>query len=76
MATGGLQGAVLNAAKEVALDAFIEGRIGFLDMAAITEEVMDRMSGLPAAASMDDVFAADGEARERASALVLKSAAA
>ena len=76
MELGGLQGAVLNAAKEVALDAFIAGRIGFLDMAAITEEVMDRMSGMSAAASMDDVFAADAEARERSSALVLKSAAA
>jgi 1-deoxy-D-xylulose-5-phosphate reductoisomerase len=76
MEAGGLQGAVLNAAKEVALDAFIDGRLGFLDMAAITEEVMDRMAGLPAAASMDDVFAADAEARQRSSALVLKSAAA
>jgi 1-deoxy-D-xylulose-5-phosphate reductoisomerase len=76
MQAGGLQGAVLNAAKEVALDAFIEGRIGFLDMAAITETVMDRMAGVPAASSMDDVFAADAEARGRAEALVLESAAA
>jgi 1-deoxy-D-xylulose-5-phosphate reductoisomerase len=76
MEAGGLQGAVLNGAKEVALDAFIAGRIGFLDMAAITEAVMDRMAGLSAAASMDDVFAADAEARQRAAALVVKSAAA
>jgi len=76
MEAGGLQGAVLNAAKEVALEAFIEGRIGFLDMAAITEEVMDRMAGLPAASAMDDVFAADTEARARSSALVSESAAA
>ena len=76
MEAGGLQGAVLNAAKEVALEAFIEGRIGFLDMAAITEAVMDRMAGEPAASSMDDVFAADAEARGRAAALVLESAAA
>jgi 1-deoxy-D-xylulose-5-phosphate reductoisomerase len=33
-ATGGLAGAAFNAAKEVALDAFHRGRIGFLDMAA------------------------------------------
>ena len=76
MEAGGLQGAVLNAAKEVALEAFIEGRIGFLDMAVITEEVMDRMAGLPAATSMEEVFAADAEARERSSMLVLKRAAA
>jgi 1-deoxy-D-xylulose-5-phosphate reductoisomerase len=76
MEAGGLQGAVLNAAKEVALEAFIDGRIGFLDMAVITEEVMDRMAGMPAAASMDEVFAADAEARERSSMFVLKRAAA
>jgi 1-deoxy-D-xylulose-5-phosphate reductoisomerase len=76
MEAGGLQGAVLNAAKEVALEAFIDGRIGFLEMAAITEEVMDRMADLPAASSMDDVYAADAEARQRSSALVSKSAAA
>jgi hypothetical protein len=37
---------------------------------------MDRMAGMPAASSMDDVFAADAEARQRSSALVSKSAAA
>jgi 1-deoxy-D-xylulose-5-phosphate reductoisomerase len=76
MEAGGLQGAVLNAAKEVALEAFIDGRIGFLEMAAITEEVMDHMSGLLAASSMGDVYAADAEARQRSSALVSRSAAA
>jgi 1-deoxy-D-xylulose-5-phosphate reductoisomerase len=76
MEAGGLQGAVLNAAKEVALEAFIDSRIGFLEMAAITEEVMDRMADLPAASSMDDVYAADAEARQRSSTLVSKSAAA
>jgi len=76
MEAGGLQGAVLNGAKEVALDAFIEGRIGFLDMADITEAVMERLATLPPAASMDDVYAADGEARASAAALVAKRAAA
>jgi 1-deoxy-D-xylulose-5-phosphate reductoisomerase len=76
MEAGGLQGAVLNAAKEVALDAFIGGGLGFLDMAVITEAVMDRMAGHPPASSMDDVFAADQEARDRASVLVAERAAA
>ena len=76
MERGGLQGAVLNGAKEVALEAFIEGRIGFLEMAEITEVVMDRMAGLPAAASMEEVFAADQEARDRARRLIGTSAAA
>ena len=76
MDAGGLQGAVLNAAKEVALDAFIDGRIGFLDMAEIAEAVMDRMADTPAASEMNDVFAADAEARTRASVLISKNSAA
>ncbi|MGN7294869.1 1-deoxy-D-xylulose-5-phosphate reductoisomerase [Rhizobium sp. SAFR-030] len=66
MTRGGVQGAVLNGAKEVALDAFIAGETGFLTMAEITEAVMDELAHLPAAASMDDVFEADREARRLA----------
>jgi 1-deoxy-D-xylulose-5-phosphate reductoisomerase len=76
MVAGGSQGAVLNAAKEVALDAFIEGRLGFLDMAVITEAVMDRLSGLPAAGAMEDVFAIDAQARACAAELIRDRAAA
>ncbi|KUP92502.1 1-deoxy-D-xylulose 5-phosphate reductoisomerase [Tritonibacter horizontis] len=43
MARGGLCGAAFNGAKERALDHFIAGRIGFLDMAAITEHVLDQL---------------------------------
>ncbi|CAN7321341.1 1-deoxy-D-xylulose-5-phosphate reductoisomerase [Pararhizobium sp. LjRoot238] len=66
MERGGLQGAIMNAAEEVAFHAFVSGRIGFLDMADIAEVVMDRMTDLAPAVSMDDVFAADSEARARA----------
>ncbi|TPW31399.1 1-deoxy-D-xylulose-5-phosphate reductoisomerase [Martelella alba] len=66
MERGGLQGAVLNAAKEVALEAFIAGRCGFLEMAEITGKVMNAMQALPAAASIEDIYAADAEARRRA----------
>jgi len=76
MERGGLQGAVLNAAKEVALESFIDGRIGFLQMADITGMVMDNMAGLSAASSMEDVFASDAEARRQATALIDTSAAA
>ena len=38
---GGLAGAVFNAAKETALDAFLAGRIGFLDMAELVEHVLE-----------------------------------
>ncbi|WP_349436116.1 1-deoxy-D-xylulose-5-phosphate reductoisomerase [Pararhizobium sp. A13] len=66
MERGGLQGAIMNAAEEIAFHAFVSGRIGFLDMADIAEVVMDRMTDLAPAVSMDDVFAADSEARARA----------
>ena len=37
METGGKSGAVFNAAKEIALDGFIAGRIGFMDMAGVVD---------------------------------------
>ena len=70
MQAGGIQGAVLNGAKETALEAFIKGRIGFLAMAEIVERVMDRLADLPAAVTMDDVFAADEKARQTAAGLI------
>ncbi len=70
MQRGGLQGAVMNAAEEIAFQAFIASRIGFLDMAEIAEAVMERMTDIPPALSMDDVFAADGEARARAAEVI------
>ncbi|PTM96480.1 1-deoxy-D-xylulose-5-phosphate reductoisomerase [Mycoplana dimorpha] len=69
---GGLQGAVMNAAEEAAFHAFVAGRIGFLQMAEIAEEVMEAMAGWAAAVSMDDVFAADAEARHRAGEIIAK----
>ncbi len=67
MDEGGLSGAVFNAAKEEALDAFIEGRIGFMAMAGVVEAVLDRMSGdrslIHAAITLDNVRAADQMSR-------------
>jgi 1-deoxy-D-xylulose-5-phosphate reductoisomerase len=76
MNRGGLQGAILNAAKEVALEAFIEGRAAFLQMADIAENVMDAMVSAAPASSMDDVFEVDGEARRLAGSIIERSAAA
>ncbi|WEZ82283.1 1-deoxy-D-xylulose-5-phosphate reductoisomerase [Rhizobium sp. 32-5/1] len=70
MQRGGTQGAVLNGAKETALEAFIEGRTGFLKMADIVETVMDALCGLPAPRSMEDVFSADEKARQLAAGLI------
>lgn len=69
---GGVQGAVMNAAEEVAFDAFCAGRIGFLAMADVAEEVMEAMVAHPAAGSIEEVFEADAEARRRAAAIVSK----
>lgn len=44
MAAGGLAGAAFNAAKERALDGFIDGHIGFMDMAVVVERVLDMLS--------------------------------
>ena len=70
MAIGGLAGAVFNAAKEAALDQFIAGRIGFLDMAGLVERVLAEMSGCHGlgnvALSLDNVLSADAEARRLA----------
>ncbi|MFP3570067.1 1-deoxy-D-xylulose-5-phosphate reductoisomerase, partial [Paraburkholderia sp. SIMBA_030] len=67
-----LQGAVMNAAEEIAFHAFCDGRIGFLEMADIAERVMDMMTGHEAATTMEDVFAADDEARRRAGEIIVQ----
>lgn len=61
--------AVLNAANEVAVQAFLDRRIGFLDIAAIVAEVLSRL-GAPAVEDLSAVMAADQEARRVASALI------
>ncbi|NWK95745.1 1-deoxy-D-xylulose-5-phosphate reductoisomerase [Sphingobium lactosutens] len=59
---GGAAPAILNAANEVAVAAFLAGRIGFLDIAMIVEDVLDRYSA-PTPCAIDDVLAADAQAR-------------
>ena len=69
MEEGGLAGAVFTAAKESALDGFIAGRIGFLDMAAVVADVIEKMSGDglgKAAIALDTVAEADQMARDHA----------
>lgn len=74
MAAGGLAGTVFNAAKEVALDAFIAGQIGFLDMARVVERLLERFYATSdlgiRPGNLDMVFDADREARVLARALI------
>jgi 1-deoxy-D-xylulose-5-phosphate reductoisomerase len=64
----GLAGAAFNAAKEVALDRFLAGEIGFMDMAGVVEDTLDRLSAQislgNAAKTLEDVLAIDHLARQ------------
>jgi 1-deoxy-D-xylulose-5-phosphate reductoisomerase len=64
---GGGAPTILNAANEVAVAGFLAGRLGFLDIASVVDEVMQMLPS-PLIASLDDVLALDGDARRRATA--------
>ncbi|PUB19360.1 1-deoxy-D-xylulose-5-phosphate reductoisomerase [Yoonia sediminilitoris] len=70
MQEGGLSGAIFNAAKERALDGFIAGDIGFLDMAKVVAATMDKMSSFDGLQNveitLDSVLETDKLARVRA----------
>ena len=62
---GGILPAVMNAANEVAVNAFLEGKIGFLDIEKTVKAVYDDYSGVASADSLtiEDVLSYDREAR-------------
>jgi 1-deoxy-D-xylulose-5-phosphate reductoisomerase len=62
---GGTAPCVLNAADEVAVAAFLEGRIGFEAIGAAIERVLEEMPAVPLT-HFEDLFAVDAEARGRA----------
>jgi 1-deoxy-D-xylulose-5-phosphate reductoisomerase len=70
MAAGGMAGAAFNAAKEIALDRFIDGSIGFMAMAGVVEDTLDAISrdcGLGNAPTrLEDVLEMDHLARRTA----------
>jgi len=68
---GGAAPIVLNAANEIAVGAFLNGAIGFTDIAAIVEQTMDRSNSAPVG-SIDDVIEIDAAAREAARSLSKK----
>jgi 1-deoxy-D-xylulose-5-phosphate reductoisomerase len=63
---GGLTPVALNAANEVAVHAFLERRLNFPGIAAVIEQVVTRCTA-GAIGGLDDVLAADAEARRLAS---------
>lgn len=67
--TGGAAPTILNAANEVAVAAFLAGRIGFLDIARVVEETLQRLVQSPIGC-LDEVDQADADARRVATGLV------
>jgi len=75
---GGSAGSVLNAANEVAVEAFLARRIGFLAIAALVEATLSASPDLVASApvTVEGVLAVDSEARARAGGLLSRFALA
>ena len=69
---GGSAGTVLNAANEVAVEAYLAGRIGFLAIAALVEETLEANVGLAghSRGNVEDVLTVDTEARISAKSLL------
>ncbi len=72
---GGTSPAALNAANEVAVDAFLSGRLGFLGIPAIIEAVLDRHCSRPVA-DLQDALDADRWARREAESMMARVAMA
>jgi 1-deoxy-D-xylulose-5-phosphate reductoisomerase len=66
---GGTGPCVLNAANEVAVHAFLGGRLGFMGIPAVIERTLERV-GAAGVHSFDSLYEADARAREVAGELV------
>jgi 1-deoxy-D-xylulose-5-phosphate reductoisomerase len=68
-ATGGSATCTLNAADEIAVEAFLAGRIGFMQIAEIVDETLSRIPNRQPA-SVGDILSIDEESRAKARELV------
>ncbi len=66
---GGNAMGTLNAANEVAVDGFLNGKIGFLDIAKIIEKTLEKVSSVPVT-SLDAILENDHRARQIAARLL------
>jgi 1-deoxy-D-xylulose-5-phosphate reductoisomerase len=66
---GGGSPAVLSAANEIAVEGFLAGRIGFLDISRVVEKTLEIMPNT-VVESLDDVYGLDAEARREAEQLM------
>ncbi|MEM7168914.1 MAG: 1-deoxy-D-xylulose-5-phosphate reductoisomerase [Pseudomonadota bacterium] len=67
--SGGSVPVTLNAANEVAVDAFLNRQIGFMDITGVVEATMEKLSPT-AIGSLDDLYACDNQSRQAAQALL------
>lgn len=67
--SGGTAPCVLNAANEVAVHAFLQGRLSFLGIPAVVEDTLNRLDTRPVRA-FESLYEADREAREVAAELI------
>ena len=78
MTRRGLAGAAFNAAKEVALDHFLSGGLGFMDMAGVVEATLAAVDGdlgkENQSMTLEDVLAMDHLARTRAGEIARRRA--
>lgn len=73
LAAGGWATNMLNAANEVAVDAFLKGAIGYLDIVPVAEKVLDRAGSLDLTRTVGDLAAAvalDAEGRRLARGMI------
>ncbi|WP_299307280.1 1-deoxy-D-xylulose-5-phosphate reductoisomerase [uncultured Croceicoccus sp.] len=69
-ANGGAAPAILNAANEIAVVAFLSGQIGFTRIAAMVADMLNDGPMPDAPGTLDDVLAIDADARRRAGELL------
>jgi 1-deoxy-D-xylulose-5-phosphate reductoisomerase len=76
LAAGGSASTVLNAANEIAVEAFLDGRIGFLAIGRLVESTLDRSAHLVGLLpdTVDEILAIDAEARTIALSQLLRFA--
>ncbi|MBC5580044.1 1-deoxy-D-xylulose-5-phosphate reductoisomerase [Anaerofilum sp. BX8] len=63
IALGGLVPAALNGANEKAVELFLQGRIGFLEIGRMAELAVERFASATGTYTVQDVFACDAQAR-------------
>ncbi len=67
--SNGIMPAVMNAANEIAVESFLNGRIGFLDIPAVIQKTMGKFAA-GGKISLDKILAADSRARDTAREII------